>query len=535
VTDEARGLIDRLMEFMEGREEHRKSRKNKRSEKVRYAVRRAMEGFVGDLLRAQQDEASGGWVYRSLKVNSFSGEAVSYRNFQAVLDSLGNFVEHRKGYQERSTPFDPGGPSLPIRGKASRFRARPIFIEYCRHHGLDVGDINDHFIQDLPQQPLVKRAGSGRDTYGTKVRGRPMRFERAGKALELEQQVRELNEFLDRFDLRGGSHRGYVRIFNQGDDEGFDWNKGGRLYSQGDDCYQRLSQDDRLRMTINGERVCEIDIGASYLTIYHAHCGAPLDRGRDPYELPGLPAEARGVIKLWFVATFGNNGHLDRWPREIASGYREAHGHPIGKRYPLKRIREKALQQFPLLEQWGTDGFGWADLMFIESEAMLGAMSELMSSGIPSLTVHDSLIVPLTKREIAQQALSENYLKQTGIVPVLRLKPPSELAVGLPSKHFDTWSNDRWIDEEGEVFSAEREDETNRDRDDFESFGLHESQGDSDPYSPRDREDGEAGSYDQARIEDTEEAWPSDEEEKSQPGEHVRKLHCGQRQRRLRC
>jgi hypothetical protein len=53
-----------------------------------------------------------------------------------------------------------------------------------------------------------------------------------------------------------------------------------------------------------------IDIRASYLTIYHAHLGAPLDPERDPYKLPGLPADARGVVKLWFVATFGNNDHI---------------------------------------------------------------------------------------------------------------------------------------------------------------------------------------------------------------------------------
>jgi hypothetical protein len=231
VTDEARGIIDRLMEFLEGREGYRKSRKNKRSDRARSDVRRAMEGFIGDLLRAQQDGESGGWVYRSMKANSFSGELVSYRNFQAVLESLSNFVEQKTGYQERSNLPGPGGPSLPLRGKASRFRATPIFIEYCRHHGLDVGDINDHFIQDLPQQPLVKRAGSARDPFGTKVRGKTMKFASAGKAIELEKQVRDLNDFLDGFDLRGGAHRGYVRIFNQGDHSGFDWNKGGRLYS----------------------------------------------------------------------------------------------------------------------------------------------------------------------------------------------------------------------------------------------------------------------------------------------------------------
>jgi hypothetical protein len=489
VTDAARRLIDGLIETVEMGEEYRKSRKNKRSEKARYALRRAMEGFVGDLLRAYADEKSGGWVYRSLKANSFSGDQISYRHFLPVLRSLGNFVEMRTGYQAWSDGFDAGGPRLPIRGKATRFRATPLFIDYGKHHGVDVLEIRNHFIQELPKHPLVKRAGSKRDRYGAKVRGNTMRFERTGKAQQLEQQVRELNEFLDRFDLRGGSHRGYLRVFNQGDHPSFDWNKGGRMYSQGDDSYQRMSQDHRLRMTINSEPVCEIDIRASYLTIYHAHYGVPLDPERDPYQLPGLPAEARDVIKLWFVATFGNNGHLDRWPREIAKEYREEHGRSIGKRYPVKRIREKALEQFPLLEKWGTEDFGWSDLMFIESQAMLGAMSELMSLGIPSLTVHDSLIVPVSKREIAERVLSEHYLKEVGAVPVLRVEYP------LPSEPAmrSDWSN--WSDELPVSESGGDNHGGNA-----EPFGVHES------------EDIEA--RDQASAEDLSDGWdwPADRE-----------------------
>jgi hypothetical protein len=402
-------------------EEHKGSRKNKRGEKARLALRRAMEGFVGDLLRVYRDEKSGGWIYRSQKANSFSGGEVSYRNFVTVLKTLRGLIETKVGYQEWSKGFDPGGPRLPIRTKATRFRATRDLLKFCEYYNVNISRIADHFIPELPRHPLVRKAGSLRDPYGAKVRGKPMRFERTGKAEELEQQVRDLNEFLDQFDLRYGSHRGYIRVFNQGDHSSFDWNKGGRLYSQGDDSYQRLKQEQRLGMTIDGESVCEIDIRASYLTIYLAHFGAPLDAGRDPYELPGLPAEARDIIKLWFVATFGNNDHLERWPREIAKKYREEHGRPIGKRYPVKRIHEKALMRYPLLEKWGTEDFGWSDLMFIESQAMIGAMGELMSLGIPSLSVHDSLIVPAAKQEIAEQTLSKHYLKETGTVPVLKV------------------------------------------------------------------------------------------------------------------
>jgi hypothetical protein len=227
-------------------------------------------------------------------------------------------------------------------------------------------------------------------------------------------------------------------------------------------------------MTINGEPVCEIDIRASYLTIYHAHYGAQLDPECDPYELSGLPAEARGVVKLWFVATFGNNKHFDRWPRDIAAEYREKHGCSIGRRYRVKRIREKALDHFPLLARWGTDEFGWPDLMFIESEAMLGAMVQLMNKRIPSLSVHDSLIVPVSKQEIAEQVLREHYLKETGAVPVLRVSDPKlhELAMRSPSEASSTNSLGDWTEDGSNSSVAESEEYDDwRDGDDEEDHG----------------------------------------------------------------
>ena len=41
------------------------------------AYKKAIEGFVGDLLLAQAREKGGGWVYRSTRRESFTGEAVS--------------------------------------------------------------------------------------------------------------------------------------------------------------------------------------------------------------------------------------------------------------------------------------------------------------------------------------------------------------------------------------------------------------------------------------------------------------------------
>jgi len=181
-----------------------------------------------------------------------------------------------------------------------------------------VEDVDRHFILPLPDQPLQLRARSARNGIGEKMRGKLMRFPRPNGA---EEVVRELNEFLDRFELRGSTHRGYICVFNNGDHPDFAWNMGGRFYSQGNASYQQMSRDERLRMTIDGEPVCEIDIRASYLTIFHAWNGAYLDHHRDPYDLPGLGPDARPVIKSLFHAMFGSDARLDRWPKEIAAKY----------------------------------------------------------------------------------------------------------------------------------------------------------------------------------------------------------------------
>jgi hypothetical protein len=246
----------------------------------------------------------------------------------------------------------------------------------------------------------------------------------------LEKQLKELNAFFDGFDLQGGTHRGYLRVFNNGDHPKFNWNMGGRLYSYNEGNYQQMERADRLLMTINGDRVCEIDIRASYLTIFYALYGEQLDPERDPYDVPGLGPEARDVVKMWVTASFGNNAPIMKWPRELVAKYRERTGSKLGKRYSASKIGEKVMQRFPLLARLAdTDReYGWAQLMYIESEAMFATMLELMEEKIPSLAVHDSVIVPHWGRQKAMKFLTKNYRAYTEAIPVLTTKAPEGVA-----------------------------------------------------------------------------------------------------------
>jgi hypothetical protein len=59
----------------------------------------------------------------------------------------------------------------------------------------------------------------------------------------------------------------------------------------------------------------------------------------------------------------------------------------------------------------------WADLMWLESEAVVSTVILLMRSGVPSLPVHDSLIVPVSAAEMAKDVLSNNYSHVCGVTP----------------------------------------------------------------------------------------------------------------------
>jgi hypothetical protein len=82
-------------------------------------------------------------------------------------------------------------------------------------------------------------------------------FERAGKALRLEEEVRELNAFLTNVAIGNATHYYFIRGFNEGNFEHpYTWTRGGRWYSQGGvhkPSYQQLGEEERARITLDGD------------------------------------------------------------------------------------------------------------------------------------------------------------------------------------------------------------------------------------------------------------------------------------------
>lgn len=352
------------------------------------------------------------WVYRSRDKNSFVEEGISYRNFTTAMNGFEaeGLMDLWTGYNPRKIEF-----GKPERSLAARWRPTAPLIKLCGEYGITPENIEKHFIRKLPEHPIKLKAASSRDK-GFKVSGKSMRFEPSEATDLIEGQVREINEYLSGFQITNGTHRAFRRVFNDGDKAGFAWNRGGRFYGDGPDNYQYMPKKERAAILINGEATTEIDIRASDLTILHAKAGLKLPDG-DPYAVEGLPRE---VVKAWFVVLFGKGRLPRQWSKKTRESFEER-GLDISRLYPVKRVTVLIRQAYgDLIRYFETSALDSLDFQYLESSAMTMTMLLLKRKhDVPSLPVHDSLIVRLRDAQITREVLKEVYWRTVGLEPVL--------------------------------------------------------------------------------------------------------------------
>jgi hypothetical protein len=323
-SSQAEGLIHQV--FGELAHWQRASEKRVRQFRAKrgQAYHEAIERFVGDLLRARADDSASGLIFHAMGKTSFDDDPVNYDVFVGVLKGLKalELVGHEKG-QTRFRKVPEWGVSATLPGRASRFWATTKLIEFAERSGIRLNNISDHFQPEPPHNPLVLRdyaTGKGVNReQGPIIKD----YRRTKHTKRLASDIRELNEFLAECDIRGGEHHGYTRNFNNNS-----WRKGGRLYSVGGG-YQLNPEKKRLQMTINGEAVAEIDIKASFLTIYHARLGVPLEYTTDPYVEAGI--QDRSIAKSWVVHSFGKSSPQVRWPPKAVKDYKKETGLDLSK------------------------------------------------------------------------------------------------------------------------------------------------------------------------------------------------------------
>ena len=402
-----------LVKTIAYRIEAHESRKRKRRQSDQKSFLMCVEAVTAFILRSAAVPLSP-WCYRSLHRQGFSDAEVGADTFIKVIrsmEALGLVTSHRGGNQ--ANPFhQPGGVSKAYNpGLASRFKASDRLIDLADEHGVVLKEVDTHFHTLKPTKVIICRPKTKKEGR-FKKRSRSISFERDDRTKYLERKVLELNDYLYEQELGGGLFTGYQRIFNEGDHPAFNWDRGGRLYCVGDDNYQLLKKEERLKMTINGERVAEIDINASYLTILLSQLGGEIPSDGDIYNIDGLPRE---VVKAWVTATLGFDGFHDRWPVGLTAALRKG-GINTSRRLTMKTVEERVLKAIPALTKWPTSGLSWSQLMYMDSTQVQIAMEKLRNNhNIPSYSVHDSLIVRRKDVNATKAELKQSYKVRFGV------------------------------------------------------------------------------------------------------------------------
>jgi hypothetical protein len=402
VSDQGRAVVARLHKEITAHEREAGLRKYARGKTVAQ-FDKAIGAFAADLLLAQTHKKAKGWIQRSLRVESFDSGPVTRTQGLAVVDSLValGLMNHVKGYAKMCA----FGVLEYISPKLSATPAMLKLVEEC---GVAGGEAGEHFTLGAPKDLVIVKGASVYDGH-KKIKGKVLKLDAPP---HLRSEVQELNDFLGGFTLGHGTHRGFFRGYNNGDRPGFNFDRGGRFYSAGEDSYQNLPSDERLKLTINGEAVAEVDVRASFITILYAMHQLAFDA--DPYVIAGLGVEGRPAVKMFVAATIGNGAPITKWSKKQAKDFFDDTGLKLSKRWPLPDVAQRTLKKHPLLRSLDDPIKGrkrdWSDLMWIESEAIRATMLDLKRNyEVPSYPVHDSLIVPKSKAGQAAKQLTAHY------------------------------------------------------------------------------------------------------------------------------
>lgn len=378
----------------------------------------AVSGFVYDLLKGVDNKAARGWVGAAFSSAKGSRENTGYRYRIKIRDGMEylRWIEVSSGDQfVTKHPF--GGLKPAVKeGRTTRLRATELLLAKLSASGIDQTNYREHFFVELPKWTIKLRAKS-KKIGSYKVRGREMSVSREDETTRaLDAKVQEINHFLIGQSIERAPFSGYIRQFNNGDVDGFNWNKGGRLYAS----FQQLSALERKAITINHQPVVEIDVSASYLTILHGLAKEPFDTTRDAYKIDNVERDA---VKSYISQALGLGCLPKRWAPKLKEKFYERHRENLSEKYPLAKISDVVIAHYPIIGRLEEIGIDWSDLMYVESEAMLTAMLVMMrSKKIPSLVVHDALIIPKAELDCAILAIEESYHARCGIRPRLKVK-----------------------------------------------------------------------------------------------------------------
>ena len=235
----------------------------------------------------------------------------------------------------------------------------------------------------------------------------------------LEAEMRAINKLLKAHPLEAADELPDLcsakRIFSDGSLQ-----SGGRLYGN----WQGLNSEERLRLTIDGERLCEIDIKACYIFLANAMTGNTMNLPADPYRLlgfvrnescPDRQEQMRRAAKRLIPTYLSKKTEMVKFPvgKKDEAGrtvsFREEFGIPESVR--VGDMMQDAYETFPFLKDVP---FRSGALMWQESNIMVKALLALAELDIPAYPVHDCLLCKERDKDLVIDQLQWAMIETVG-------------------------------------------------------------------------------------------------------------------------
>ena len=358
-------------------------------------------------------------VWRQLGAENYTGTDVSLKQFNKVRQYLldqgylqvlkqGHDYGHRRNLQE----FFPDITSVALKdavrghGQATRWVTTEAWHELCEEQlGLYAETILHHFVMPPTHpkpktftSPIVLRKPEPTPEQMKEIQNKP-RFQEEVSMME------DLNNWLLSFSYSGVNFNGLQRHFHQRSAKHY-----GRLHAP----FQNMKSGTRTHLIesgllrINDCPVVEVDIASSQpLLLWGRYCFDKEAEWHDLYSVilermsrinyPGL---TRDLVKRDVVEIIGRKAAAARTHSKQDD--------------PNKVQRQRLiLERTPWLGGYvDDDDFTHGQLVHRESEALLMAMQTLRHEQIPSLPIHDSLLVGMVQPdadEVAVKALEQSW------------------------------------------------------------------------------------------------------------------------------
>lgn len=404
--------------------------------------RRALAVFIGELQRLDMRGLRG---KHGMSDTAFVGAPIGRDVFRRTADALkgAGLLEERPGWRWTGDSPIHGGARVQTGSSVTTFGLTDSAFERLDAAGLDAERLREwreHWTREDSRSSvaigsaLVELKPAKAGAWHVRETREALPVNPANpKVARIIAELEEHNAFMVAVGVRGASFYGLKRVFNNGDQEDFAWQWGGRFASRGPSGYETETKRDRLEnMTIGGEPVVEIDIRASHYTLLCALSGHAFDpEAADPYHVEGVPRE---LVKSIVVQAIGRGDlKASRWSDQARSVYVKAHpGKTLDKELSFQSSKGAVHSVMHALVYAGALGRTVHDLNYHEAEIMMRAMATLRTAGWGSLPVHDCLIVPLSAEDAGKEAIKAafaSYIEEvrscaTVVIPALTVERP---------------------------------------------------------------------------------------------------------------